>query len=135
MTKAGAIFVNLPVRDLKKSKEFFSALDFEFNELYSDDKAACLILGDNLYTMLLVEKFFKEFTRQEITDTRKANEVITAITIGTKIEVDELFAKAIKAGAKDKTTKIPGVDEDNMYYKRIEDLDGHLWELMMDMDN
>lgn len=131
MTKAGAIYVNLPVSNLKKSKDFFIALDFEFNELFEDNNGTCLVLGENLYILLLTEDFFKEFTRQEITNTRIENEVILAITLGTKNEVDELYTKALKAGAKDKTTKIPGTNEDSMYYKRIEDLDGHLWELIM----
>lgn len=130
MTKVGSIFVNLPVKDLSKSKAFFEKLDFKFNELYTDGKGACLVLGDTMYVMLLVERFFKEFTRQEITDTQKENETIIAIDVGSIQEVDHLFLKALDAGAKDKTTPISGMVEGNMYYKRIEDLGGHLWELI-----
>ncbi|HEY7535953.1 MAG TPA: glyoxalase/bleomycin resistance/extradiol dioxygenase family protein, partial [Thermodesulfobacteriota bacterium] len=68
------IFVNLPVKDLNKSKEFFTQLGFTFNPQFTDDKAACLIIGENIYAMLLLEPFFKTFTKKEICDAKKSTE-------------------------------------------------------------
>ncbi|MFZ0390168.1 MAG: glyoxalase/bleomycin resistance/extradiol dioxygenase family protein, partial [Calditrichia bacterium] len=68
---AKQIFVNLPVKDLKKSRDFFTRLGFSFNEQFTDEKAACLVVGENIYAMLLSEPFFKTFTKKEIADARK----------------------------------------------------------------
>ncbi|MBM6614335.1 glyoxalase/bleomycin resistance/extradiol dioxygenase family protein [Desemzia sp. RIT804] len=124
--KVGQLFVNLPVKDLNASKEFFGQLGFEFDERFSDEKGACLILGSNMYAMLLAEDFFSSFTHKGITDTHKENECILAINVSSKEEVDEMFNKALEAGGEDKSN--PEEDE-MMYFKRISDLDGHLWEI------
>ena len=120
------LFINLPVKDLKASKKFFTQLGFEFDERFSDEKGACLILGSNMYTMLLEEEFFSSFTHKGITNTGKENETILAINVSSKEEVDELFNKALELGGEDRSN--PGEDE-MMYFKRISDLDGHLWEI------
>lgn len=124
--KAKQIFVNLPVKDLKASKEFFTQMGFEFDERFTDEKAACLVLGSNMYGMLLTEEFFSSFTHKGITDTHKENETILAFNVSSKEEVDTLFNKALEAGGENQTN--PGEDE-MMYFKRISDLDGHLWEI------
>ena len=124
--KAEQIFINLPVKNLKVSKEFFAQLGFEFDERFSDENGACMILGSNMYVMLLVEEFFSSFTHKGITDTDKENETILAINVSFKEQVDELFDKALEAGGADKSN--PG-EEEMMYFKRICDLDGHLWEI------
>lgn len=124
--KASQLFVNLPVKDLNASKNFFTQLGFGFDERFSDENAACLVLGPNMYAMLLMEEFFSSFTHKGITDTTKENENILAINLSSKEEVDEVFNKALEAGGKDKSN--PG-EEEMMYFKRISDLDGHLWEI------
>ena len=124
--KAKQLFVNLPVKDLKASKEFFTQMGFEFDERFTDEKAACLVLGSNMYVMLLTEEFFSSFTHKGTTDARKENETILAFNVSSKEEVDTLFNKALEAGGADQTN--PGEDE-MMYFKRISDLDGHLWEI------
>lgn len=129
-----AIFVNLPVKDLKRSVAFFEALGFDFDEQFKDDKGASLIINESIFVMLLTEAFFTSFTHQEIADTSKENEVILALQVESKDAVDELVNKAIENGAEDKTTKLSDEEEAMMYYRRFKDLDGHLWEIMyMDM--
>jgi len=121
------IFVNLPVKDLKRSVEFFTKLGYTFNPQFTDDNATCMILGDNLFAMLLTEKFFGSFTDKAICDTSKANESLTCVACSSKAQVDELVAKARANGA-----KVPRQAQDHgfMYAHGYEDLDGHTWELV-----
>ena len=81
---AKQIFINLPVKDLKKTMAFFEKLGFTFNMQFTDDKAACMIIGENIYAMLLLEKFFKTFTNKEIADAKKTTEVLIAIDAESK---------------------------------------------------
>jgi len=132
--KVSSIYVNLPVKDLSRSITFFKALGFEFNEEFTDNKGANLVINESIFVMLLTEEFFASFTHQQIADTLKENEVILALQVESKEEVDELVNKAIEQGAQDKTTALSKEEEAMMYYRRIKDLDGHLWEIMyMDM--
>lgn len=121
------IFVNLPVKDLKKSIAFYTALGYTFNPQFTDDNATCMILGDNLFVMLLTEKFFSTFTSKGICDTAKATEVLTCVNCNSKQQVDDIVAKARAAGA-----KVPRQTQDHgfMYSHGYEDLDGHTWELI-----
>src|SRR5690242_15447489 len=92
------MFVNLPVSDLKKTMTFFSELGFTFNPMFTDEKAACMIISEDIYSMLLVEKFFKNFIPdKEICDTKKDSEAIIALSANTRKEVDELIRKAVSA--------------------------------------
>lgn len=121
------IFVNLPVKDLKRSVDFFSKLGYTFNPTFTDENATCMILGDNLYVMLLVEKFFSTFTSKSITDTSKSTEVLNCVACSSRAAVDSLIAKARAAGA-----QVPREPQDHgfMYAHGYEDLDGHTWELI-----
>ena len=121
------IFVNLPVKDLNRSVDFFTKLGYKFNPQFTDENATCMILGDNLFAMLLVEKFFASFTSKAIADTSKFNEVLTCLSCDSKQEVDDLVSKARAAGA-----KVPRQAQDHgfMYSHGYEDLDGHTWELV-----
>src|SRR6185436_17955511 len=92
------IFVNLPVKDLKKSIDFFTQLGFTFNQQFTDDKATCMIIGDNIFAMLMVEERFKDFTKKQICDAKKNTEVLLALDAKTRAEVDELVKKAVAAG-------------------------------------
>ena len=120
------IFVNLPVKDLKKSMEFFSKLGYSFNKQFTDEKAACMVVSEDIYYMLLLGKFFKTFSIKEITDTSKSNESISSLFLDSRKEVDEIVDMALAAGAK--ITRDPQEYEDWMYSRSFEDLDGHLWE-------
>ncbi|GAA0520260.1 hypothetical protein A8924_4086 [Saccharopolyspora erythraea NRRL 2338] len=125
------IFVNLPVRDLRKSIEFFSALGFEFNPDFTDENATCMVVSDEAFVMLLVEEFFKSFSKREIADTAASSEVIMAISAGGRSEVDELVDKALAAGGQ---AAGEVMDEGFMYSRSFRDLDGHQWEVVhMDM--
>jgi len=121
------IFVNLPVKDLKRSVNFFTSLGYTFNPTFTDENATCMILGDNLFVMLLVEKFFSSFTSKAITDTRSSTEVLTCVACANREQVDQLVAKARAAGA-----RVPREAQDHgfMYAHGYEDLDGHTWELV-----
>jgi uncharacterized protein len=125
------IFVNLPVKDLNRSVEFFTKLGFTFNPAFTDEKATSMIIGDNIYAMLLVENYFKTFMKKEVADTSKSSEVIICIDAENNQGVDELVNKAIAAGA---TEPMEAKDYGFMYQRGFQDLDGHLWEVMyMDM--
>ena len=125
--KAKEIFVNLPVKDLQKSVEFFSALGFEFNQEMTDEKATCMIVGDNMYVMLLVEDFFKTFTKKQLVDAVSSTEVIVAISADSKAAVDEMVNKAIDAGGAASNDKM---EDEYMYGWSFQDVDGHLWEVI-----
>jgi predicted lactoylglutathione lyase len=125
------IFVNLPVKDLTAAREFFTQLGFEFNPQFSDDKAACMVVDQNIFVMLLVEERFKDFINGEISDATKATEVLTCLSAESREQVDEIVAKALAAGGKPWK---PVIEEGPMYGASFQDLDGHVWELMyMDM--
>ena len=98
---AKQIFVNLPVKDLDKAIHFFTKLGFGFNAQFTDKNATCMIIGKNIYAMLLVEKFFKTFIRKEICDSSKSTEVVLCISAESKKEVDEMIANALDAGGKE----------------------------------
>jgi uncharacterized protein len=120
------IFVNLPVKDLNKSIEFFTKLGFTFNAQFTDENATCMIIGENIFSMLLVEKYFKTFVTKEICDTTKSAEVLVALSFESRVEVDEIVAKAIAAGG---TTYNEPKDHGFMYQHGFQDLDGHIWEI------
>ncbi len=124
---AKQIFINLPVKDLKKTIAFFEKLGFAFNMQFTDDEAACMIIGENIYAMLLLEKFFKTFTSKEIADAKKTTEVLIAIDAESRESVDEMIKKAVEAGGS--TYRNP---QDNgwMYGHSFADLDGHQWEVL-----
>jgi predicted lactoylglutathione lyase len=123
---AKQIFVNLPVKDLQRSVTFFSRLGFDFDSKFTDENATCMIVGDNIFVMLLVEKFFKTFTAKPLCDATKSTEVLLALSTDSRAKVDELVAKAVAAGG---TTPVEPKDHGFMYQHGYQDLDGHLWEL------
>lgn len=124
---ADKIFVNLPVKDLQASIEFFSKIGFEFNAQFTDDNATCMVINDHIFVMLLVEGFFKTFTKKEIADATKSTEVIVALSADSREQVDEIVNKALVAGG---TTPNEPTDHGFMYGRSFQDLDGHLWELI-----
>lgn len=119
------VFVNLAVKDLPRTVEFFKALGFSFNPKFTDDNAACMVISEENYAMLLLEKFFSKFTTKEIVDAHKSSEVMVALSMDSREQVDEMLTKALKAGAKEAR---PAEDHGFMYSRSFEDLDGHIWE-------
>lgn len=125
------IFINLPVKDITQSEKFFAQLGFTFNPQFSDDKAKCLVMGENIFAMLLQEEFFKTFTKKQIVDAHKQTEVLICIDAPSKKKVMELVEKAKQAGG---TIYAEPMYQEFMYQHSFADLDGHQWELVyMDM--
>jgi predicted lactoylglutathione lyase len=123
--KTASIFVNLPVKDLNTTNVFFTKLGFEFNPQFSDDKASCLVLGENIFAMLLKEEYFKSFIKKDLADASKTAEVILAISADSREQVDEIVNKALAAGGKPYNDPI---DHGFMYSWSFQDPDDHLWE-------
>ncbi|GGD51097.1 VOC family protein [Caballeronia grimmiae] len=121
------IFVNLPVRDLKRSMTFFKALGLSFNPAFTNENAACLVIGENLYAMLLTEPFFQTFTEKTLIDAHTHVETLICLSCESRAEVDDVIAKAVAAGGR---TPRPPQDHGFMYGHAFEDLDGHIWELV-----
>jgi predicted lactoylglutathione lyase len=120
------LFVNLPIKDLNRSMEFFGKLGFTFNMQFTDEKATCMIISDEIFAMLLTEPFFKSFTKKEIPDTSNSSQVILALSVDSREAVDQLVHKAVDAGA---TTPMEDHDHGFMYQRGFADPDGHLWEV------
>ncbi|RDI26200.1 VOC family protein [Pseudacidovorax intermedius] len=120
------IFINLPCKSLPASKAFFEALGYRFNPQFTNEHGACLVLGENLFAMLLTEDFARGFTAKPLVDAKTATEVLVCLSCESREEVDELVAKARAAGA---AVPRPPQDHGFMYGHGFEDLDGHIWEL------
>lgn len=124
---ATRIFVNLPVRDLKRSIDFFTRLGFAFDPRFTDETAACMIVGDDIHVMLLTEAKFKEFTPKPISDATRSTEVLVALSRESRAAVDDLVRKAVAAGG---STCADARDYGFMYQHGFQDPDGHIWELL-----
>lgn len=120
------IFINLPVQDLGRSMAFFKAIGFSFNRQFTDKTAACMVISDDIYAMLLTHEKVRHFTKKEIADAHKTTEVLTALALESKAKVHELADKAIKAGAKEPR---PPQNYGFMFARSFEDPDGHIWEV------
>ena len=125
---ARQIFVNLPIKNMERSKAFFGALGFTFNPQFTNEQGACMVINDGAsYAMLLVEPFFQSFTKKPISDAKKSTEVLVCLSCESRAEVDQLVAKAVAAGG---TSPNPPQDHGFMYGHGFTDLDGHVWELV-----
>lgn len=120
------IFLNLPVKDLNRTVTFFTQLGFSFNPKFTSEKGACLIIGENINVMLLVEEFYKTFTKKQICNTATTSEVLISISVETRNEVDEIMEKVLKAGG---TEYMKTQDYGFMYSRPFLDIDGHHWEV------
>jgi hypothetical protein len=127
------IYVNLHVKDVGRSMAFFTGLGFEFDKRFTDEKqAACLVIGENMYVMLLQEEYLKTFTKREIVDTEKYAQLTIALAAESREKVDEIVNKAVSLGGK---LYADPVDHGFMYQWGFQDPDGHVWEIgYMDMD-
>ena len=121
------IFVNLPVKDLNETVDFFTKLGFAFNPQFTDENATCMIVNNDIFVMLLVEKFFKTFTKKEICDSTKDTEVIVALSTESREKVDQMINNVIEAGGKEHRKP---QDHGWMYGRSFEDINGHLWEVI-----
>jgi len=120
------IFVNLPIKDMARSKTFFQALGLSFNPRFTNEQGACLEIGENFYAMLLVESFFQGFTKKPISNAHESTEVLLALSVDSRAEVQAVINKAVAAGA---TTPNAPQDHGFMFQHGFADLDGHQWEV------
>lgn len=119
-------FVNLPVKDLARTTEFFTALGFAFNPQITDENTTCMIISDAAYVMLHVEPYFREFTNGDVCDTSTSHEVAVGLSADSREQVDDLVDKALAAGGQ------AGGEQDQgfMYMRAFRDLDGHRWSFI-----
>lgn len=124
---ARQIYVNLAVKDLGRAQAFFTALGFRFEPKFTDDNAACMVVGENIFVMLLVESFFRTFTQKALCDATQCTEVLVGLSCDSRVQVDDRVARAVAAGG-----RVPREAQDHgfMYGHAFEDLDGHVWELI-----
>ena len=121
------IFINLAVKDLKKAMDFFATLGFAFNPKFTDDNAACVVISEEIYAMLLVENFFKSFIPgKEICDSKTSSEALIALSVDSREEVDSMIKKVVAAGGSEYRQ---AQDYGWMYGRAFQDLDGHIWEI------
>jgi predicted lactoylglutathione lyase len=121
------IFVNLPVRDLERSKSFFAKLGFTFNPQFTDDKAACMVVSPDAYVMLLREPFFRTFTKNDVCDTSRHTEGLFALSCDSRGEVDGMVRTALANGGR---RAMDPMDHGFMYGWSFYDPDGHHWEVL-----
>jgi uncharacterized protein len=119
------MFVNLPVKDLKTTMAFYKALGFTFNPQFTDHTGACMVVSEHNYVMLLTHEKFTSFATKPIPDALKTTGVMVALALNSKEAVDDMAAKAVKAGGKEPK---PKADYGFMVQRTIEDPDGHTWE-------
>lgn len=124
---ATKVFINLPVKDLNKSMDFFKGLGYSFNPQFTDENAACMVISDTIFAMLLTENFFKTFTKKPVSDAKASTEVLIALDAGSREEVQRQVARAKELGA---TIYNDPQDHGWMYQHSFADLDGHQWELV-----
>ena len=121
------VFLNLPVKDLTKTVDFFTQLGFEFNPQFTDEKATCMIINDDAFVMLLVEDYFETFIKKDLCNATTHAEAIVALSAESREQVDEMVNKALAAGAQPSNDPM---DQGFMYGWSFQDLDGHLWEVI-----
>jgi uncharacterized protein len=119
------IFVNLPVEDLPRARAFYEAVGARNEPMFTDETAACMVFSETIHVMLLTHDKYRMFTSKRIADARETSEVLIAITLESRAEVDDIAEKAIAAGGREAR---PAEDHDWMYSRPFEDPDGHVWE-------
>jgi len=120
------LFVNIPVRDVQRSIDFFETLGFAFNTQFTDATGTCMLVGEDAYFMLLTAEKFGAFSKRPLGDARQETNAILAITANSRAEVDALVEKALAAGGSDAADP---QDHGFMYVRSFYDLDGHHWEV------
>jgi uncharacterized protein len=121
------LFLNLPVSDLPASREFFGGLGFSFDERFCDDQAACMVVSDQAFVMLLQRDRFADFVTKPVADAKEATALTVAVSADDREAVDAFADDALAAGA---TPCKDPQDYGFMYQRSFHDLDGHLWEVM-----
>ena|ERR1700744_3051892 len=123
---ATKVFINLPVKDLSKSMEFFKNLGFSFNPQFTDEKAGCMVISDSIFVMLLTNTYFKTFIDTEVCNAHQSTEVLIALDAASADEVKQFINKAESLGGR---IYAEAKDHGFMYQHSFADLDGHKWEM------
>jgi predicted lactoylglutathione lyase len=122
-----ATYINLPIKNISKTRAFWTKLGFSFNEQFSDDKALCLVLREEqIYSMLVTHELFSTFTNRPIAEPI-TTQVLIAIEVDSKEKVDEMIQLALENGG---SRYRDSADHGWMYYDSFADLDGHQWEVL-----
>lgn len=124
--KINQIYVNLPVKDIQKTKEFWTKLGFSINEQITDERAVCVIMNDNTYVMFLTEEHFQTFSERPVPK-GDTTQVLVAIGLDSREEVDQLVNTAVKNGAYQHEEP---QDYGWMYHNSFWDINGHCWNVM-----
>jgi uncharacterized protein len=119
------MFINLPVTDLPATIAFYQSLGFSFNPQFTDETAACMVISEHNYAMLLSHAKWKQFSSKPIPDSQTTTGVLIALALDSKAAVDAMVEKALKAGGKEPR---PKQDHGFMVQRTFEDPDGHTWE-------
>lgn len=122
-----SLFLNICTKNLEATKTFFGKVGFSFNADFTNDEAACMVMGENLYAMIHTPESFKRFTSKRIADPSQETEAMYALSVESDALVDQMIAKAVAAGGKEHRQK---EDHGFMYQRSFTDLDGHIWELL-----
>ena len=122
------LFVNLPVVDLAASTRFYEALGASRNPQFSNDNAACMVLSETIYVMILTQDYYLTFTSRPIADAKATSQMLLALTVDERTEVDALLRATAAAGGR--ADPNPGQDMDFMFSRTVEDPDGHVWEIV-----
>lgn len=125
MSTPRQIFANLPVTDLPRAKAFYTALGFTVNEQFTNEVAACIVVSDTIYVMLLTHPFFKDFTDRPIADGQASTQMLLALSCADRAEVDRFADTALANGGR---SPRPTQDLGFMYSRAFADPDGHIWE-------
>ncbi|MDR7209225.1 VOC family protein [Flavobacterium piscis] len=132
MTKQ--IWLNLPVKNVAKAKDFFWKLGFSFNKQHDTPSSTCMVVGEGHFVVMLFEEsMFAGFSQNGLTDTQSGSEILISIDAESREEVDALAEKIIEAGGN--VFSLPAESQGWMYGCGFADLDGHRWNIVfMDFD-
>ena len=119
------IFVNLPVSDLDRAKAFYAGLGFSFNEQFSDERTASVVISESIVVMLLTRDRFADFVPGTVGDPAEGTTQLNALSVDSREEADELLSRALASGGKPWQ---PTQDLGFMYGTSFTDPDGHVWE-------
>jgi uncharacterized protein len=120
------VFINLPVKDIDRSMDFYTQLGFTINPQFSDDQTKCMVWSEAIFVMIMSHEKFKAFTKKPIADTKSYTAGLFALSAANVNEVNEVIENGLRAGG---TEPMPMTDYGFMQLRKIEDHDGHTWEI------
>jgi predicted lactoylglutathione lyase len=120
------VFINLAVKDVEKSMNFYTNLGFNVNPQFSDDQGKCMVWSEAIFVMILSHEKFKSFTKKPIADTKNNIAGLFALSVESVDKVNEVVENGLRSGG---TEPMPMTDYGFMQLRKIEDLDGHTWEI------